>query len=63
MQSEGKIKGHKARGINKYEEIKNHLESRKDRSAWNKGVTAYAYELLDVVEERAESQTILENGG
>ena len=40
--------------MKKNEEIKNHLESRKDRSAWNKGVTAYAYELLDVVEERAE---------
>ena len=30
------------------------LESRKDRSAWNRGVTVYAYELLDNVVESIE---------
>lgn len=34
-----------------YEIIKKNLEERKDRSAWNKGVTVYALELLDEVEE------------
>ena len=30
------------------------LEARKDRSAWNKGVTLYAFELLEELEERAK---------
>ena len=30
------------------------LEARKDRSAWNKGVTFYAFELLEELEERAK---------
>jgi hypothetical protein len=30
------------------------LEARKDRSAWDKGVTAYAIDLLDQYQERAE---------
>lgn len=30
-----------------YNEIKKELEAREDRSAWNKGVTLYALELLD----------------
>lgn len=34
-----------------YEEIKKNLETRKDRSAWNKGVTVYALEMLDDVAE------------
>lgn len=34
-----------------YEEIKKNLETRKDRSAWNKGVTVYALEMLDEVAE------------
>lgn len=29
------------------------LEARKDRSAWNKGVTLYAFELVQPLEERA----------
>lgn len=29
------------------------LEARKDRSAWNKGVTLYAFELVQELEERA----------
>lgn len=33
------------------ETIRNNLEARKDRSAWNKGVTVYALELLDSLEE------------
>lgn len=33
------------------EEIRTELESRKDRSAWEKGVTVYALELLDNLEE------------
>lgn len=37
-----------------YEAIKKALEERKDRSAWNKGVTIYALELLDEIEERTE---------
>ena len=30
------------------------LETRKDRSAWNKGVTLYAWDLLDEIQERAD---------
>lgn len=30
------------------------LNARKDRSAWDKGVTVYALEILDTIEERAE---------
>ena len=30
------------------------LETCKDRSAWNKGVTLYAFELLEELEERAK---------
>jgi hypothetical protein len=37
-----------------YEEIKKNLETRKDRSAWNKGVTVYALELLDEVAEQID---------
>lgn len=37
-----------------YEKIYAALEARKDRSAWDKGVTLYAFELVQEVEERAE---------
>lgn len=37
-----------------FEEIRKELEARKDRSAWRKGVTAYALELLETMEENAE---------
>lgn len=37
-----------------YNEIKKELEARKDRSAWSKGVTIYALELLEEYQERAE---------
>lgn len=37
-----------------FEKIREKLESRKDRSAWDKGVTEYALELLDELEEIAE---------
>lgn len=37
-----------------YREIKKELESRKDRSAWNEGVTVYALELLDEYRDLAE---------
>ena len=37
-----------------YNEIKKELEARKDRSAWSKGVTMYALELLEEYQERAE---------
>lgn len=37
-----------------YEEIKKNLETRKDRSAWDKGVAVYALELLDEVAERID---------
>lgn len=40
--------------MNKIEEIRKALEERKDHSAWNKGVTVYALELLEVYEERAD---------
>ena len=34
-----------------YEYIKQKLETRKDRSAWDKGVAIYALELLDEIKE------------
>lgn len=37
-----------------YGDILAALEARKDRSAWDKGVTAYAIDLLDQYQERAE---------
>lgn len=37
-----------------YSDILAELQARKDRSAWNKGVTAYAINLLDQYQERAE---------
>ena len=37
-----------------YEKITAELNARKDRSAWNKGVTRYALELVEELEERAE---------
>ena len=37
-----------------YTEIKKNLETRKDRSAWNKGVTVYALEMLDDVAENID---------
>ena len=30
-----------------YERMTKELEARKDRSAWNKGVTLYAFELVE----------------
>lgn len=33
-----------------FEEIRAELEARKDRSAWDRGVTAYALELVDELE-------------
>lgn len=47
--------------MKKIEEIRTALEERKDRSAWNKGVTVYALELLEVYEERAD-RTAGKNG-
>lgn len=35
-------------------EVREELENRKDRSAWDKGVTVYAIELLDELEENRE---------
>ena len=37
-----------------YEKIKSILENRKDRSAWDKGVTVYALEMLDEVAEHID---------
>lgn len=37
-----------------YSDILAELQARKDRSAWDKGVTAYAIDLLDQYQERAE---------
>ena len=39
--------------MREYAEIKETLETRKDRSAWNKGVTIYSLELLEEYAERA----------
>ncbi len=36
-----------------YKRITAQLEGRKDRSAWNRGVTRYALELVEELEERA----------
>ncbi len=36
-----------------YERMTKELEARKDRSAWNKGVTLYAFELVEELKERA----------
>ena len=36
------------------DEVRKELEARKDRSAWDKGVTIYAIELLDELEENRE---------
>lgn len=49
------------------DEIRRELESRSDRSAWDKGVTEYALELLEPLEENrnynpAELKTKLLNG-
>ena len=37
-----------------YERLTKELEARKDRGAWNKGVTLYAFELIEELKERAE---------
>lgn len=34
--------------------IATELDTRKDRSAWNKGVTLYAWELLDEIQDRTD---------
>lgn len=39
--------------MREYADIKETLEARKDRSAWDKGVTIYALELLEEYAERA----------
>ena len=39
--------------MREYADIKETLETRKDRSAWDKGVTIYALELLEKYAERA----------
>ena len=38
---------------NLFELMAEELEARKDRSAWDKGVTLYAFELLEKLKERA----------
>ena len=35
-----------------FEKIKNEIEARKNRSAWDKGVNLYALEILETIEER-----------
>lgn len=37
-----------------YTRINNNLNARDDRSAWEKGVTAYAFDLVEEIKERAE---------
>lgn len=39
--------------MREYNEIRKELENRKDRSAWNKGVTKYALDLLENYQDRA----------
>lgn len=39
-------------------EVKNELNNRTDRSAWNKGVTAYALELLNDLNEYREFNNV-----
>lgn len=39
--------------MNVYEKMVEELKARNDRSAWNKGVTLYAVELVEELEERA----------
>jgi len=39
--------------MTKYERIAEELNARKDRSAWDRGVTAYALELTEQLEESA----------
>lgn len=36
--------------------IETQLEARKDRSAWDKGVTLYAFDLLEILEDRAKQE-------
>lgn len=37
-----------------YTRMNNHLNARNDRGAWEKGVTAYAFDLVEEIKERAE---------
>ena len=37
-----------------YTRINNNLNARDDRGAWEKGVTAYAFDLVEEIKERAE---------
>ena len=39
---------------NLFDKMRKELENRNGRSAWDKGVTLYAFELLDVLEEASE---------
>lgn len=43
-------------------EIMKELENRNDRSAWDKGVTAYALELLEGIETEEVTRELLLNG-
>lgn len=43
-------------------EIMKELENRKDRSAWDKGVTKYALELLEGLESEEITKELLLNG-
>ena len=44
-----------------YERMTKELEARKDRSAWNKGVTLYAFELVEELKERAEYEACFDD--
>lgn len=45
------------------QEIRKELEKRTDRSAWNKGVTVYALELIEELDDNAEvTREMLLNG-
>ena len=47
-------KAQKVKGESPLDMVAAELEARKDRSAWDKGVNAYALELVEEIKERAE---------
>lgn len=45
--------------VKHFDRCRAELETKKTRSAWDKGVKAYAFDILDVVQERAEGDGIV----
>lgn len=46
-----------------FDKINAELEARKDRSAWNRGVNLYAFELVEELKERSECEKRLPEAG